>query len=120
MRDDRERLLDILEAIERINRYAVRGRAAFESDELIQAWMVQQLLIVGEAASRVSESTCALAPGVPWRQIVALRNRLVHVYFSTDLDLVWSVIERDVTPLRKEVERVLELLGPSNPPGEHP
>ncbi len=36
MRDDRERLLDILEAIERIDRYAVRGRETFERDELIQ------------------------------------------------------------------------------------
>ena len=45
MRDDRERLADIIEAIDRAQRYAVRGRAAFESDELIQAWMVQQLMI---------------------------------------------------------------------------
>ncbi len=39
MRDDRERLLDILEAIERIDRYAVRGREAFDHDELIQNWI---------------------------------------------------------------------------------
>ena len=43
MRDDREHLTDILEAIDRAQRYAVRGRAAFEGDELIQAWMVRQL-----------------------------------------------------------------------------
>ncbi len=43
MRDDRERLLDIQQAIERIERYAVRGRMAFERDELIQNWMVSHL-----------------------------------------------------------------------------
>ena len=43
MRDPRERLMDILEAIERIERYANRGRAVFEGDELIQVWMVSHL-----------------------------------------------------------------------------
>jgi uncharacterized protein with HEPN domain len=48
LRDDRERLADILEAIDRAQRYAVRGQAAFQDDELIQAWMVQQLMVIGE------------------------------------------------------------------------
>ncbi len=54
MRDDRERLLDILEAIERIDRYAVRGREAFEHDELVQNWITHQLQIIGEAAARIT------------------------------------------------------------------
>jgi uncharacterized protein with HEPN domain len=52
LRDDRERLADILDAIDRAQRYAIRGRAAFEGDELIQAWMVQQLMVIGEAAGQ--------------------------------------------------------------------
>ena len=47
MRDDREWLLDILESIERIQKYAARGRKAFESDELIQTWMVHHIQIIG-------------------------------------------------------------------------
>jgi len=47
MRDRRERLLDMLEAIERIERYAAKGRAEFEKDELIQTWVVPHLQIVG-------------------------------------------------------------------------
>lgn len=50
MRDPRERLRDILEAIANIERYAARGRQAFESDELIQNWFVRHLQIIGEAA----------------------------------------------------------------------
>jgi len=50
MRDDRERLQNILEAIGRIEKYASRGREAFQRDELIQNWMVRHLQIVGEAA----------------------------------------------------------------------
>lgn len=53
MRDGNERLLDILEAIEEIERYAVRGREAFLQDELVQVWMVHHLQIIGEAAARI-------------------------------------------------------------------
>ena len=70
MRDDGERLTDILEAIDRAQRYAVRGRLAFEQDELIQAWMVQQLMVIGEAASRLSRSVRERASDVPWRTVV--------------------------------------------------
>ena len=50
MRDDHTRLQDILEAVERIEKYAPRGRAAFEHDELVQTWIIHHLLVLGEAA----------------------------------------------------------------------
>lgn len=108
MRDDRERLADILEAIDRAQRYAVRGRAAFEADELIQAWMVQQLMIIGEAAGQLSGEARERSPEVPWRRIVGLRNRLVHAYFQADMTLVWSVVENDLPSLRKAVSDLLD------------
>ena len=49
MRKERERLLDILEAIERIEKYAEEGKDAFEADELIQTWIVHHIAIIGEA-----------------------------------------------------------------------
>jgi len=49
MRSDRERLLDILEAIERIEKYAAHGKHAFETNELIQNWMVNHISVIGEA-----------------------------------------------------------------------
>ncbi len=51
MRDPKERLRDILEAIARIERYASRGREAFEKEEMIQVWVVHHLQIIGEAAA---------------------------------------------------------------------
>ena len=111
MRDDRERLTDILEAIDRAQRYAVRGRVAYEGNELIQAWMVQQLLIIGEAASQLSAGLRERSPEVPWRRIVGLRNRLVHAYFQADLALVWLVVENDLPNLRKAVAELLDESG---------
>ncbi len=49
MRSERERLLDILEAIERIEKYAAKGKRAFKNDELIQNWMVNHITVIGEA-----------------------------------------------------------------------
>jgi len=50
MRDPKERLLDMLDAIERIEKYVSKGRAAFEQDELIQTWMVHHLLSINPLA----------------------------------------------------------------------
>ncbi|MFQ6132407.1 MAG: DUF86 domain-containing protein [Armatimonadota bacterium] len=108
MRDDRARLQDILEAIERIERYAKKGRDAFQSDELIQTWMVHHILLIGEAAAQVSPELRSSHPEVPWRQIVAMRNLLVHAYFAVDLDEVWRVVERDIPRLKGQVSALLE------------
>ena len=88
MRNHKERLLDIVEAIERINKYAIRGREAFEKDELIQNWIVHHLQIIGEAAARVSDDFRNSSPHIPWPKIVGMRNILVHHYFGIDCDVV--------------------------------
>ena len=54
MRDDRERLLDIIEAIQQIDKYVSRGKDIFWNDELVQNWMVRHLQIIGEAARAIS------------------------------------------------------------------
>jgi uncharacterized protein with HEPN domain len=107
VRDDRERLLDILEAIARIERYASQGRAAFENDELIQVWMVSHIQIIGEASNALSPELRARHPKVPWRQIIGMRHILVHNYFEVDLDIVWATLERDLPPLKRTVEAIL-------------
>jgi uncharacterized protein with HEPN domain len=66
MRDDRERLLDIQEAIERIEKYATRGRDTFEHDELIQTWILHNLQILGEAARAISADLKQQHPEVSW------------------------------------------------------
>lgn len=108
MRDSRERLLDITEAIDRINRYAVRGKAAFEQDELIQVWMVSHIQMIGEASRALSTELQASHPEVPWRAIVGMRNILVHHYFEVDLDAVWQVIRRDLPELRAAIGAMLD------------
>jgi uncharacterized protein with HEPN domain len=92
MRSERERLLDILEAIERIEKYAEEGKDAFEADELIQTWIVHHIMIIGEACRTLPDDFQARYTSVPWADIVGMRNILVHHYFGIDTDGVWSVV----------------------------
>jgi uncharacterized protein with HEPN domain len=108
MRSDRERMQDILEAVSRIEQYQERGRKGFESDELLQVWIVRHLQIIGEAASRVTGETQERFPEIPWGKIIGMRHILVHGYFEIDLDIVWSVIEKDLQSLKDKVRTVIQ------------
>lgn len=110
MRDPKERLRDILEAIEAIGRYGDRDKESFERDELVQVWFLRHLQIIGEAASAVSEDVRALAPDIPWPKIIGMRNVLVHGYFEIDTDIVWDAATRDVPALKPAVEWLLNEL----------
>jgi uncharacterized protein with HEPN domain len=90
----------------------------FLTDRLTQDAVIRNFEIIGEAASRLS-AAIRNQPGLPWRKIIAFRNRLIHGYFSVDLPLVWNVIENDLPPLKAEVSRLLARLlggGPSQAP----
>lgn len=112
MRRPTERLLDILDAIERIERQASRGRQEFESDELIQIWIVYHLQIIGEAAAKLGREFHDRQPALPRAQIVAMRNVLVHSYFGIDLDVVWNVVERDLPVMKAAIRDIVARPGP--------
>ena len=107
MRDDLQRRQDI-QATERINRYAARGREAFEQDELIQNWVVNHCQIIGQASRGLSEAFRDEHANIPWRAIIGMRNILVHHYFGIDKDAVWSVVENDLASLEAEIRTILE------------
>ena len=91
-------------------RHTGKGREAFESDELIQTWIVHHLEIIGEAASKLGPGFRAAHSEVPWSEIVAMRNEIVHEYFGIDLDEVWPVVERDLPELKQKLNGILERL----------
>mgnify|MGYP001082244415 CR=1 FL=1 len=107
MRDDRARLVDIADAIEKIERYSNIDKDRFTRDELIQTWMVYHLQVIGEAANQLSDEFCSQHPGIPWRAMAAMRYALVHAYFQVDLDEVWSAVQDDLPDVKA---RILEVL----------
>ncbi|MBI5816374.1 MAG: DUF86 domain-containing protein [Nitrospinae bacterium] len=108
MRDPRERLMDILEAVAAIEKYAARGREVFARDELVQTWIVHNLQIIGEAAANLGIAFHDSHPSVPWAPIVAMRNILVHEYFGIDANEVWRAVEKDLPVLKKAIGEILQ------------
>lgn len=107
MRRDGERLRDILDAIAAIERYANQGKQSFDEQELIQVWIVHHLQIIGEAANSLSVELINQYSEVPWAQIIAFRNILVHEYFRVSLNLVWAIVQNNLPSLKDAVDRML-------------
>jgi len=99
----RERVADMLEAIEQIERYADRGRTALDSDELVRVWTVPHLQVLCEAAASLGRAFHETHPGIPWAEMVAMRNVLVHDYGGVDPDEVWRTVERDLPALKQQL-----------------
>ena len=117
MREDRGRLRDILDAAKRIERYAKRGRRAFEDDELVHTWMIHHIQIIGEAASKLTPAFRKTHQQVPWPQIIKMRHVLIHDYLGIDLAEVWAVVERDLPTLKKQVSDILKQVAKRPPEG---
>jgi uncharacterized protein with HEPN domain len=111
MRGDRQRLLDIQEAIEQIEKYTVQGPSSFKQDELIQTWVIYHLQIIGEACRAISQPLKDQYPDVPWTKIIGMRNILVHTYFGIDEVIVWTVVEQDLPALKDNIAMILQQLG---------
>ena len=103
-RDDAT-LLDILRAARLALEF--RGRlekAAFLTDLKTQAAVLHELLVLGEAAKRLSAAFREEHPDVPWKAIAGMRDRLLHGYDDVDLDLVWKTVDEDLPGLVKRLE----------------
>jgi uncharacterized protein with HEPN domain len=90
-------------------RALVKGkkRQDLDSDRLLGLALVRLLEVLGEAAGRVSEEGRRKHPGVPWSQMVGLRNRLIHGYDSVDMDILWTIITKDLPPLIAILEKAV-------------
>lgn len=82
-------------------------RATFPVDAMRYDAVLRNLELIGEAATHVPADVRALAPEVPWRMVVAARNRLIHGYLGIDDDTIWSIVSDDLVPLRDGLIKLL-------------
>jgi len=101
-------LNDIIESVDHIGIFL--GETDFKGflkSELVRSAVVQKLAVIGEAAARISEGLRSRHPQIPWPQIVAFRNILIHAYFGIDWDEVWQVAKVRCPVLREQVAAIL-------------
>lgn len=104
---DVSRLYDMLDAARKALVFAEgRTRQDLDSNEMLALALVRLLEVIGEAARFVPNEVKIDHPEIKWREIAATRNRLIHGYFSVDLDIVWSIVRNDLPPLVKQLEEI--------------
>ncbi len=110
MRDAKERLRDILDCIDKIERYQSLSQAELEDSELVQVWFLRHLQIIGEASRALSTGLRESASEIPWSKIIGMRNILVHDYFKIDLNTLWDTVQVDIPKLKPQIINLLKKL----------
>lgn len=98
---------DMVAFAEKVLRYTESlDQAAFVANELVFDATVRNLELIGEAAGRIPAEVRQSTSDIPWRLIIATRNRLIHGYLGIDEDTLWSIIRSDVPPLLDSLRRL--------------
>ena len=106
---DKERLLHINEAIERIERYMKDvSMAALLADDMRYYAVVKNIEIIGEAANMLTYEFRETHPETPWKMIVGMRNYITHEYFQVKTEVVQEVITQDLPELKEQIEKYLK------------
>lgn len=107
-RDDLIRLRHMLDAAkEAVELAKGKSRDDIAGERMLNLSLVRLIEIVGEAASRVSSVCRAKYTGIPWLQIVGMRNRLIHGYDNIDFDILYQTVTEDFPFLIIELEKVI-------------
>lgn len=109
MKDDRVYLRHILDEIAFLLKIS-EGRCLDDlvNDDYFSHAVRSALGIIGEAARNVPDRIKDEHPEIPWRNMAALRNRIIHGYFRIDYSIVWNVITEDLPPIEPQITTILE------------
>jgi uncharacterized protein with HEPN domain len=84
-----------------------RSRADLDSDEMLAMATIHLIEVIGEASRTISEGLQEKHPEVPWLPIAGPRNRLAHGYIDVDLDIIWTIVKKDLPALIKQLKLIL-------------
>lgn len=108
-KDDAIRIRHMLDAAKEAVSFADnKERCDLDVNRMLVLSVIKSIEIIGEAASKITKESREEHPEIPWVDIVAMRNRLIHVYFDIDLDRVWDTVTDDLPPLISLLESIVE------------
>ena len=85
-----------------------KSKEDFKDSLSLQDMTIRRLEIIGEAIKNLPQEFKDNYTQVPWKKISGLRDKLIHEYFGIDIDLVWTIIVRDLPELKQNIEDILE------------
>ena len=107
--EDRIRLRHMLDAARQAQSFAKgETRGSLETDRKLVFALLKAVEVIGEAASQITKDTRKSLPLIPWADIVGMRHRLIHAYFDINLDILWNTIVKDLPPLIRVLEEILD------------
>lgn len=108
-RDYRLYLDDIIEAMEKIIRYSADLTLEdFIKDEKTVDAVIRNFTIIGEAAKNIPDEIKAGQPGVPWKEMAGIRDKLVHQYFGVKYDVLWKTIRNRLPQIKPQIISILK------------
>jgi uncharacterized protein with HEPN domain len=116
-RDPRLFLTDMLEAIEKIDRYTDGlSFVQFEANDMVSDAVVRNLEIIGEAARYIPPTLRRRYTQIEWTRVVGFRNIVIHAYFAVDLEIVWTIATQRLPQPKAALEEMPQ--DPSLPEGD--
>ncbi len=86
-----------------------RNRQDLDTNEQLALALVRLIEIMGEAASKVSKEVKERHQLVPWPDIIATRNKLIHAYDQVDLNMLWEIVSIDLLPLKENLQTIISI-----------
>jgi uncharacterized protein with HEPN domain len=103
-RDHRDFVNDLHQAISDIESFTEgMERDSFLRDRKTINAVIRSLEVLGEAARNIPEAIRMKYPAIPWKNIIGMRNKLIHEYFGVDVSMVWETIRIDLLPLKASI-----------------
>ncbi|MEK7472934.1 MAG: DUF86 domain-containing protein [Patescibacteria group bacterium] len=105
-------LIDIKTSCTRILKYSKNlTKLQFTKNHLLTDAIEKNMEVIGEAGNKIPPEIKKSLPEIPWKDIVSLRNKLIHDYFDIDINVIWETVTNDIPILKKQINKVLKDLG---------
>ncbi len=106
--DDLVKIGDMLSAMKEIFSFIKeKKRSDLDKDRMLALSLIKEIEIIGEAADQISNTFKEKNDQIPWRDIIDMRNRLIHGYCDIDYDVVWDTITYNLKPLMYLLRRLI-------------